>query len=241
MLMQELDLPTRESLRFIGPLLPRAGARILEVGCGDGRMAAELQRLGFSVVAVDRSAAAVQATRARGVEAIEADFLDLAGLAFDVVLFTRSLHHIHPQVAAIEQAHRLLRSPGLMIADEFAWNRMDVATARWFYSLKGILGACGALAPDAVVVTDGDELSRWLEYHRHTPPLASSEEMLQGAAKRFEVVAQAPTSYLYRYFHHWLTTQPFADPVAAQILAMEEQGIESRFLAPIGLQFVACQ
>ena len=40
---------------------------ILDVGCGGGRVALHLQRLGYDVVGVDYSRLAIQATRARGV------------------------------------------------------------------------------------------------------------------------------------------------------------------------------
>jgi ubiquinone/menaquinone biosynthesis C-methylase UbiE len=47
----------------IGPV---SGLRILEAGTGDGRYAVELQAAGASVVGLDRSAAMLDAARARG-------------------------------------------------------------------------------------------------------------------------------------------------------------------------------
>ncbi|HVT17868.1 MAG TPA: class I SAM-dependent methyltransferase [Thermoanaerobaculia bacterium] len=238
--MQESGLPTRQSLNFIGPLLPGPGARLLEVGCGDGRLARDLVRLGFAVVGVDRDPAAVQAARTRGVEALEADFLDFTAAPFDVILFTRSLHHIHPVEAALDRAARLLRSPGLIIADEFAWDRIDFPTARWLYDLRRILEAGGILAPEAASVSH-EPLERWLEHHRHTPPLASGDAMLHAAGERFELLSEAPAPYLYRYFHHWLAPRPSADPVCGAVLAMEAALIEHGALAAVGLQFAARQ
>lgn len=46
-------------------LSPFAGERILAVGCGDGALAERLQRLGATVIGVDRSAEQVAAARAR--------------------------------------------------------------------------------------------------------------------------------------------------------------------------------
>lgn len=237
--MQEADLPTRQSLGFIRPLLPGPGARLLEVGCGDGRLAGELERLGFVVVGVDLDPAAVQVARRRGVEAVAADFLGFEAPPFDVILFTRSLHHIHPVTAALERAARLLRPAGLIVADEFAGDRIDLPTARWLDHLRRLLEAGGMLAA-ATSPASEDPLERWLDHHRHTPPLASGDAMLRAAAGRFELLgAAALVPYLYRYVHHWLAPQPCADPVAAAVLAMEAALVERGALAALGLQFAA--
>ena len=45
-----IDLPTAESLDFVLGSLPRAARRMLEIGCGDGRLAACMQGAGLEVV-----------------------------------------------------------------------------------------------------------------------------------------------------------------------------------------------
>ena len=50
--------------RFL-ELLPPPGALTVDVGCGEGRLACDLRRLGHAVVAVDRSPTMVRYARGR--------------------------------------------------------------------------------------------------------------------------------------------------------------------------------
>src|ERR1700750_2308597 len=61
-------------------LAPRAGERILDLGCGDGVLTAELAARGCLMGGVDASAAQVEAAHARGVDA---HVVDGQALAFD--------------------------------------------------------------------------------------------------------------------------------------------------------------
>ena len=50
-------------------LAPRAGERILDLGCGDGSLTRKLVELGCHVVGVDASSAMVTAAQALGLDA----------------------------------------------------------------------------------------------------------------------------------------------------------------------------
>lgn len=74
--------------------------RILDIGCGDGTIAAELHGLGFSVTGIDPSAEALARARQRlptaefhraSAEALPADLG-----SFDAACFVNSLHHVAP-------------------------------------------------------------------------------------------------------------------------------------------------
>jgi SAM-dependent methyltransferase len=67
------------------------GARVLDAGCGTGRVAVELARRGHSVIGVDADAAMLAAAHAKSAELtwIQADLADLTALSletFDLVL-----------------------------------------------------------------------------------------------------------------------------------------------------------
>src|SRR5215470_7795483 len=135
------------------------GFRVLEVGCGPGVLAERLIRDGVQLTAIDASEEQVAEARARGVPATVSDFLAFEAPPFDAVLFTRSLHHIAPLEAGIARIRALVRPGGLVMADEFAHEEIDAATAAWFWDLQAVLESCGALAPDTPRRHNG--------HHRH--------------------------------------------------------------------------
>src|SRR5437762_12710581 len=67
--LEPADVPVIETELFLRETLPPAPARVLEVGAGDGRLAARLALGGWDVTSVDCSEQAVAAARARGVDA----------------------------------------------------------------------------------------------------------------------------------------------------------------------------
>jgi SAM-dependent methyltransferase len=83
--------------------------RVLDVGCGAGRVALHLQERGQEVVAIDNSPLAVEVAKRRGVEnAIVLSVIDLDpshGL-FDTILFARNNFGL---AGAEREARRLLR------------------------------------------------------------------------------------------------------------------------------------
>lgn len=80
------------TLTHLRPLLPAAPARIAEAGCGQGALAVALADLGYDVTGVDNDAQMAASAKERGVQVIYADINEVSG-EYDVVLFTRSLHH----------------------------------------------------------------------------------------------------------------------------------------------------
>jgi SAM-dependent methyltransferase len=105
-----------------GPVLellaPRPGERILDLGCGDGVLAAKLAALGCTIVGVDASAAQVEGARNLGVDArlMEGEALDFAG-EFDAVFSNAALHWMRQSDAVINGVWRALRPGGRFIAE----------------------------------------------------------------------------------------------------------------------------
>jgi SAM-dependent methyltransferase len=100
-------------------------ARVLEVGCGEGELAHALVRAGHSVTAIDPRAPEGPIFRRLGIE----EFTDPG--AFDYVVASLSLHHIENLEGALDKIADVLRTGGSLVVVEFAWDRIDEATAEW--------------------------------------------------------------------------------------------------------------
>lgn len=90
----EITADQREALTLFLGGLP-AGAAILDLGCGPGLHAAEMQAQGFRVTGLDPTPAFVDAARARGVDARLGGFDDLSGYSgLDAVWASFCLVHV---------------------------------------------------------------------------------------------------------------------------------------------------
>src|SRR5439155_1204291 len=129
-----MQFETRYTYDFVRRFLPRGCRRILEVGCGTGELAARLSKDGYVVIAIDSDRDSVAAARRLGVNAHVATWPDFDQGQFDAVLFTRSLHHIHPLGESVRHAADCLANGGRIIVEDFAYESADEKTLRWFKS-----------------------------------------------------------------------------------------------------------
>jgi SAM-dependent methyltransferase len=101
-------------------LLPPAGKRTLEVGCGEGRVSRDLKARGHHVVAVDASPTLIQ--MAHEVDAsieyarCDARALPFRDQSFDLAVFYNSLMDFDEMEASIAEASRILRPGGAFCA-----------------------------------------------------------------------------------------------------------------------------
>src|SRR5207247_2535935 len=88
---------------------------------------------------------------------------------FDAVLFTRSLHHIHPLDEAVRHAADCLANGGRIIVEDFAYECADEQTLRWFKSAIHLLEAASALVMSDEfldkVLSKTEALNTWRENH----------------------------------------------------------------------------
>ena len=99
-------------------LEPRAGDRVLDLGCGDGALTERLVAAGCRVVAIDSSPEQVWAALARGLDArvVDATALDFDA-EFDAVFSNAVLHWITDADAVLRGVHRALRPGGRFVAE----------------------------------------------------------------------------------------------------------------------------
>lgn len=108
---------------------PRAGERILDIGCGDGVLTERIAGFGCDITAVDASEDMVRAAGTRGIDArlMDATRLEFES-EFDAVFSNAALHWIQPMEAVIEGVYRALKPGGRFVA-EFG-GRGNVKTIR---------------------------------------------------------------------------------------------------------------
>jgi SAM-dependent methyltransferase len=102
------------------------GARVADIGCGDGALVRLMTRAGARVTGIEPSPA--QLARARAAEPADgedylqarAEALPLADGELDAVVFFNALHHVPAEgmSAALAEAARVLRPGGLLYAME---------------------------------------------------------------------------------------------------------------------------
>ena len=101
---------------FFGDLVPAAGRRTLEIGCGEGRVARDLAAAGHRVVAVDTSASLLRQARhdGGGIAYVLADgaALPLPDASFDMVVAYNSLQVVRDMPATVREAARVLDMAG---------------------------------------------------------------------------------------------------------------------------------
>ena len=99
-------------------LAPQPGERILDLGCGDGALTAEIAAAGAKAVGVDPAPDMVRAARARGLDARQGDALHLTFEAeFDAVFSNAVLHWVRDADAAIAGVWRALRPGGRFVGE----------------------------------------------------------------------------------------------------------------------------
>ena len=97
---------------------PKAGERVLDLGCGSGFWSEEMVRRGCEVVGIDSSAQAVAAARARGVDArqMNAEAMTFES-EFDGVFSNAALHWMRHPSRVVAGVTRALKSGGRFVGE----------------------------------------------------------------------------------------------------------------------------
>jgi SAM-dependent methyltransferase len=195
---------------FVASNLPEPPCRVLEIGCGAGELALALADRGNTVTAIDPRAPEGSIFQQVSLE-------DFGGAGpFDAVVASTSLHHIHNLSAALDKIHGLLRPGGVLILNEFGWERMDARTAGW---------AASHLAGSGTEPVTGEGfLKQWIDYHEELHDSVVMRETLDAVF--------LPTTFEWLPFlaEHELERPDLADE--------ERTLVESGEINPLGFRYV---
>ncbi|MFF4112691.1 class I SAM-dependent methyltransferase [Streptomyces sp. NPDC001714] len=171
----------------------------LDVGCGDGLLAAKLATRAESVTGVDRSAEMIRQAQKRDAENVtflEGDYLDGALLdegAYDFVSAVAVIHHA-PFDDAIERLVGLLAPGGRLVVVGMAYNR---TLLDWVISGCGVPASLvtarlrgGKRAPSGMPVEDS--IMNWGEVRQATAHLLPGRRYRRRLLWRYTLVWDKP-------------------------------------------------
>lgn len=165
-------------LAFARAALPSPPAHVVEIGAGNGELAAALRAAGYEVRAIDPAA-----EEGTGVE--RAALLDVEG-TFDAALAVVSLHHVEPLAESCAHLATLVRPGGRLVIDEFDVTRLDERAAAWWLAQRRAAGA--EHEHDAVAVI--------ADLREHIRPVSALREAL---IPYFSLGDPVPGPYLHRW------------------------------------------
>jgi SAM-dependent methyltransferase len=176
-------MPSPDVVAYVRGALPPAPARVLEVGAGDGALAAALAGAGYDVVALDPAGG-------DGVLALPLHELDAPDASFDAAVAIVSLHHVQPLARSCRRLGDVLKPGAPLIVDEFDVDRLDERAGAWWLAQRRAIGSPREETPAEHVA----------EMRAHLHPVGRIADEL---APWFDVGAPVPGAFLYRRHLDW--------------------------------------
>ncbi|MBK9201424.1 MAG: methyltransferase domain-containing protein [Candidatus Obscuribacter sp.] len=249
-------------------------ASILDVGVGNGQIALNLTKQGMSVTAVDLDAKAIAHAREAGITALEQDFKTLrrediekalpAAIGgksakpakfegFDVILFSRVLHHLEPLRATVDATLELLKPNGIILVEDFCYERVEKRTCAWLFPLAQMLLqnspnkephfrwlAQRRIAESASIEEFVNEsLKLWQQHHEEKHHIAPFEHVKSVLSDHFEFVEEIRVPYLFRYFAEFLPDTASGGEKLSDLAHWEAALAETGAIAPVGVRMIA--
>jgi SAM-dependent methyltransferase len=188
--------------RWLGPLrpfvlsrLPPAPASVIEIGCGTvGGFVPELRQSGYEAVGVDRNA-----PDGPGFQRLDFEDYEPSRPA-DAILASRSLHHVRDVDEVLDAVAAALRPSGVIVVLEWAWERMDEATAHWCFAR---LEPTPPEDPGWLQrrrdgwLASGEAWQAYFEGWAEEHGLQRSDQVLAGLAARFEQTSCEYAPYFF--------------------------------------------
>jgi SAM-dependent methyltransferase len=165
-------------LAFARGALPPPPARVLEIGAGDGALAAALREGGYAVTAIDP-----KAEDGSGVE--RTALLDADG-RYDAAIAVVSLHHVEPLAESCAHLAELIEPGGVLAIDELDIRRYDERATAWWLHQRSAAGHDDDHTPESIL--DG------MRGHIH-----ALDDVLAALAPHFALGEPVRGPYLHRW------------------------------------------
>jgi SAM-dependent methyltransferase len=240
--------------RLVAEALPPPPARVLDIGSGTGVVSLAMAQAGHDVTAIDPDPTAIElaersAHRARAGRLVyhRSDVATWVAdqACFDVIVTSRTLHHVSDPAEALQRIHGWLRPGGRLVCVDFLHDRFDGRDARWVAQVRGLLEAVGACCPDGRLPTDPAAAVERIEWewdrdHVIDHDLNRSADILVPLSRLFPTGAESWHPYLY-----WdiLEALDVPDPAAEESIATLVANWEASLLvagelSPLLVRFV---
>ena len=195
-------MPATDAVAYVRAALPRPPARVLEIGAGEGDLAAVLRGAGYDVTAIDPKGGA-------GVEQVALIDFRAALRSFDAAVAMVSLHHVVPLGQSLRRLSEVLRHGARLVVDEFDVDLLDERASAWWLHHAG---------------KDKQPADHVAEMREHLYSVGHIREEL---APWFDLGEPVPCAYLYR----WPWKPELRDEEERLIAAGELPSVGSRFVA----------
>jgi len=114
--IEENDFWSKVKVKLILDLVE--GARVLDVGCGSGRLSKTLLDRGYSVVATDTDWKAVEIAKKKGIAAFLSDITySKIDEKFDCIILGDVLEHIENDNSVMKKIHNMLKTNGCIVVN----------------------------------------------------------------------------------------------------------------------------
>jgi SAM-dependent methyltransferase len=181
---------------------------VLEVGAGEGELAAALAAAGYVVTAIDPE------PRGGDVHGVALADLRAEPGTFEAAVAIRSLHHVHPLAQSLERLADVLRPGAALVIDEMDVVAFDRRAADWWLRQQAALGRARDVSPQQLVD----------EHRAHLHPL---DAIVAALAAWFDLGAAVRGPWLYR----WDLGDAFRDEEERLISAGQLPAVGARFVA----------
>jgi len=236
-----MKFETQFTRDFIKRSLPAGARRVLEIGCGSGELAASLLQDGVSLIAIDTDPDLIVAAQGLGVDARIAAWPNFEDGRFDAVLFTRSLHHVHPLDKAVQRAANSLVIGGRLIVEDFACETADEKTLQWFADVIDRLDGADLLVKGddflSAIRSRTEMVKRWRE--NHESGLHTAANVFVEIRRVFGETQCEEAPYYFRYLSRAIVSTADRDKILQDLADQEAVLISRGMILALGRRFVA--